>query len=379
MADLRVARLAHLLTHYCTAVKPGEWVVIRSHVDGLPLVQEVVREVTLAGAHSTVQLASDALTETFARHANDEQLLWASTMERLAAEEADVRISISTPANTRALAGLPPERAQRLQQGQRAFGETLMRRGADGSMRSTLTNFPCSALAQEADMSLSEYEDFVYSATACDGDDPVAYWQQVHDRQQRLVDWLRGHSQVVVRGPNVDLTLSIAGRTFINSDGKRNMPSGEIFTGPVEDSVNGWIRFDYPAIFAGRSVEGVELRFVDGAVVEARADKEEEFLRRTLESDAGARFLGEFAVGTNDRIRRFTRSILYDEKIGGTIHVAVGAGYPETGSRNRSRVHWDFICDMQRDSEILVDGELFYRNGRFVLEEGTEAVGVKAP
>jgi aminopeptidase len=261
------------------------------------------------------------------------------------------------------------------------MGGTLMQRGAEGSLRSVLTNFPSPGLAQEAGMGLHEYEDFVYGATACDiagtpedeSAGAVAYWRQMHERQQRLVDWLKGRKQVVVRGPDVDLTLSIEGRRFINSDGKRNMPSGEIFTGPVEESVNGWIRFGYPAIYAGRSVEGVALRFVDGAVVEATAQREEEFLRRTLESDAGARFLGEFAVGTNDRIQRFTRSILYDEKIGGTIHVAVGAGYPESGSRNRSSVHWDFICDMRHNSEILVDGEPFYRNGRFLLEEGSPA------
>jgi aminopeptidase len=172
---------------------------------------------------------------------------------------------------------------------------------------------------------------------------------------------------VVVRGPNIDLTLSIAGRTFINSDGKRNMPSGEIFTGPVEDSVNGWIRFTYPALRGGREVEGVELGFEQGKVVRAGATKNEDYLISQLDSDPGARYLGEFAIGTNYQIQKFTKSILYDEKIGGTLHVAVGAGYPETGSRNQSAVHWDFICDMRQESEILVDGELFYRNGQFVI------------
>jgi aminopeptidase len=217
-------------------------------------------------------------------------------------------------------------------------------------------------------MSLAAYEDFVYAATFADQPDPVACWQEVHDTQQRLVEWLRGKDKVVVRGPNVALTLSIAGRTFINSDGKRNMPSGEIFTGPVEESVNGWIRFTYPAIRGGREVEGVEFTFQEGKVVQARAAKNEEFLLSQLATDEGASYLGEFAIGTNYRIQRFTKSILYDEKIGGTIHVAVGAGYPETGSRNQSAVHWDFICDMRQESEIWVDGELFYRNGQFVIE-----------
>ena len=216
-------------------------------------------------------------------------------------------------------------------------------------------------------MSLAEYERFVYGATFAAQPDPVAAWQEVHNTQQRLVDWLVGKDEVVVRGPHVDLKLSIAGRTFINSDGRRNMPSGEIFTGPVEDSVNGWIRFTYPALRGGREVEGVEMTFEHGKVVRASAEKNEEYLISQLDSDPGARYLGEFAIGTNYRIQRFTKSILYDEKIGGTLHVAVGSGYPETGSRNQSAVHWDFICDMRQESEILVDGELFYRNGQFMV------------
>jgi aminopeptidase len=214
-------------------------------------------------------------------------------------------------------------------------------------------------------MSLREYEDFVYGATFVDHDDPVAKWQEVHDEQQRMVDWLEGKNEVVVRGPNADLTLSIAGRPFINSDGKKNMPSGEIFTSPRETSANGWIRFTYPAIRGGREVEGVYLEFKEGKVVKATAEKNEEYLISQLDSDEGARYLGEFAVGTNYGIKRFTKSILFDEKIGGSIHLAVGSGFPETGSENISAIHWDFICDMQDDSEILVDGTLFYKNGQF--------------
>jgi aminopeptidase len=189
----------------------------------------------------------------------------------------------------------------------------------------------------------------------------------VHDEQQRLVDCLKGKQNVVVRGPNSDLRLSIADRIFKNSDGKNNMPSGEIFTGPVEESVEGWIRFTYPAVFRGRVVDGVELRFEAGQVVEAKAAQNEEFLLTMLDSDEGARYLGEFAIGTNFGIQRFTKSILFDEKIGGSIHIAVGNGYPETGSKNRSAIHWDFICDMRDNSEIWVDDELFYKNGKFVV------------
>jgi aminopeptidase len=216
-------------------------------------------------------------------------------------------------------------------------------------------------------MSLRDYEDFVYAATFADQDDPVACWRGIHDTQQRLVEWLRGKKDVRVRGPNIDMTLSIEGRAFVNSDGHRNMPSGEIFTGPVEESANGWVKFTYPAIRAGYEVQGVEFEFKDGRVAQARARKNEAYLLSQLDSDAGARYLGEFALGTNYGIQRFTKSILYDEKIGGTLHMAVGRGYPETGSKNRSSVHWDFICDMRQDSEIWVDGELLYKNGVFQI------------
>jgi aminopeptidase len=216
-------------------------------------------------------------------------------------------------------------------------------------------------------MSLSDYEDFFYGATYCDTDDPIAEWERIYREQQRVVDWLNGKEQVVVKSPNADLTLSVAGRTFINSDGTNNMPSGEVFTGPVEESANGWVKFTYPAIEKGKEVTGIRLEFKDGKVVKASAERHEDFLLAMLDSDEGARYLGEFAIGTNYGIKRFTKSILFDEKIGGSFHLALGAGYPETGSKNVSGIHWDMICDIRQDSEILVDDELFYKDGKFMI------------
>lgn len=367
MTDPRVERLAGILVNYCTDVQPGEWVLVSGHILALPLLEQIVREVTRAGAHATIQLDADELGAAELEEANDAQLAWVSPVSKLMAEELDVRIVVRAASNTRNLSHIDPKRQQLRQNANRALRQRVMERSATGEHRWTLAQYPCPAYAQEADMSLHEFEDFVYAATYADQRDPIACWQRVHDEQQRLVDWLKGKDQVEVRGPNIELTLSIAGRTFINSDGKRNMPSGEIFTGPVEDSVNGWVKFTYPAIRDGREVDGVELKFVDGKVVDARAEKNEAYLLSQLDSDAGSRYLGEFAVGTNYQIQRFTKSILFDEKIGGTMHMAVGAGYPETGSQNRSSVHWDFICDMREQSEILVDGELFYKNGQFQI------------
>ncbi|MEJ5247814.1 MAG: aminopeptidase [Caldilinea sp.] len=367
MSDPRIDGLARLLVNYCVSARPGDWVAIQSDLAAQPLVERIYASLLEAGAHPTVLYRDETLEEVFYRQAGEPQLRWLSPLDALMAERVDARIVVRAPSNTRALTGVDPQ-AQRLhQQAQKPLLDHYRRRSAEGAHRWVLTNFPCPALAQEADMSLREFEAFVYAATFVDQPDPIAAWQAMHDRQQRLVDWLAGKSEVIVHGPDVDLRLSIAGRTFINSDGKRNMPSGEIFTGPVEESVEGWIRFRYPAIRGGREVEGVEFTFAQGRVASAKAAKNEAYLLSQLDSDPGARYLGEFAIGTNDRIQRFTKNILFDEKIGGTIHIALGAGYPETGSRNDSSIHWDFICDMRRDSEIWVDGELFYKDGRFMI------------
>jgi aminopeptidase len=367
MYDPRLEKLAKTLVEYSIAVKRGDWVLVRANRIALPLAEAVVRGIYQAGGNPTTLIEEDALEEIHLREATDAQLQWVSPFENLAYEKMDASISLRAASNTRLLSGIDPQKARLRQVARTRLQELFMSRSAAGSLRWVTTQYPCPAYAQDADMSLRDYEDFVYAATYADQPDPVACWQAVHDEQQRLVDWLRGKDQVVVRGPHCDLTLSIAGRTFINSDGRRNMPSGEIYTGPVETSVNGWIHFTYPAIHGGREVEGVELEFKDGKVINARASKNEAYLLALLDSDAGSRYLGEFAVGTNYGIKRFTRSILYDEKIGGSIHMAVGAGYPETGSQNKSALHWDFICDMRDGSEILIDGELFYRNGKFMV------------
>ncbi|MBT3389467.1 MAG: aminopeptidase [Chloroflexi bacterium] len=367
MADPRMTKLAELLVNYSVEIKPGDWVMVRGDVAAEPLVAEVVRQVVRAGGKPTVLLNSDAIEEAFLREASPKILGWVSPVNEMLYEQADVLMALRATSNTRALTGIDPQKERIRAVANRGLTETYMRRSAAKELRWVGTQYPCPAYAQEADMSLSEYEDFVYAATFCDCDDPVAEWKRVHDEQQKIVDWLAGRKIVTVKSPNADMTLSIEGRTFINSDGKKNMPSGEVFTGPVEDSANGWVAFNYPAIRGGREVEGVRLEFKDGKVIQASAKKNEAYLLTQLDSDEGARYLGEFAIGTNYGITHFTKSILYDEKIGGSFHMAVGAGYPETGSVNKSSIHWDFICDIRNDSEIRVDGELLYKDGQFAI------------
>jgi aminopeptidase len=242
-----------------------------------------------------------------------------------------------------------------------------MRRSASGDLRWVRIIYPTQAYAQDAEMSLEEYADYVYMTTYSDSDDPIAKWSRVHDEQERLVDWLNGKKEVKVIGPNIDIKLSVEKRKFINCAGEMNMPDGEIFTGPVEDSAEGWVRFSHPAIYMGNEVAGIELHFDHGKVVDAKAIKNEALLNSMLDSDKGSRYLGEFAIGTNKKIDRFIKDIVFDEKIGGTIQIALGAGYPETGSVNKSAIHWDMICDMHDGGKIYVDEKLIYESGEFLI------------
>jgi aminopeptidase len=367
MSDPRIKKLADLLVNYSVKVKPGQWVLITSHIIAEPLANEVLRAVLEAGGLPQILMSSDDLVETDLRYSSDEQLTWISPVVKTLYEEVDVLIALRGTENTRSLTNIDPKKQQIQAQARQELMATYMKRSAEGDLKWTLTQYPCPAYAQDADMSLSEYQDFVHSATYTDQDDPVSEWERIHDEQQKVVDWLNGKKEVTVKSPNVDLSLSIEGRTFINSDGTHNMPSGEVFTGPVEDSANGWVEYTYPAIEKGKEVSGIRLEFKDGKVVKASAKKNEEFLLAMLDSDDGARYLGEFAIGTNYGIQKFTKSILYDEKIGGSFHMALGAGYPETGSKNVSSIHWDMICDVREDSEIHVDGELFYKDGKFQI------------
>lgn len=367
MSDVRRRKLAGLLVNYSTAVQPGDWVGILGDFNSLPILRDVYEAVVAAGGHPSLFIEDSQMQRYFLRQASDEQMDWIDPAIQRFTEQADVYIRVGAPDNTRAMSNIDARRIRQQRASQSLILQTRLERAARGEFRWVGALYPTQASAQEANMSLEEYEDFVYGACFCDADDPAAEWRKLSEMQQQKVDYLAGKRQITLRGTHIDLALSIEGRTFVNSDGKRNMPSGEIFTGPVEDSVNGWVRFSYPAIVGGRAVSGIELRFENGRVTDASAEAHEDLLLAQLDTDAGARYLGEFAIGTNFGIDRFTGMILYDEKIGGTAHMALGMGYPETGSVNKSAVHWDMICDMRQDSEIRIDGELFYKDGAFVI------------
>jgi aminopeptidase len=373
VADPRIARFAKVLVEHSARIAPGDRVLIEATTAAEPLVRELYIQILEKGGHPHPLISFPGMMpftqdEFYLTYAKEAQLDFVPTFLKLAYDQFESRIRIHSATNTRGTTGIDPLKAQRRSKALSTITQAQMRRGAEGAFKWVTTLYPTDAYAQDAGMSLMEYENFVFGAVHAHENDPISYWNGTAAGQQKAIDWLASRSQVVMRGPNVDLTLSIKGRKFMNSVGIYNMPDGEIYTGPVEDSVNGWVKFTYPAIYGGVAVEGAELTFVRGRVEQAKAEKNQDYLIKMLESDTGSRFLGEYAIGTNADINRFTGNILFDEKIGGTFHMALGAGYPETGSHNKSAIHWDMICDLRTDSEILVDGDLFYRNGQFVFD-----------
>lgn len=367
MADPRVRKLAEVLVRYSLRLKQGDLFRIAANAACAPLVRELYREALAVGAHPFTRIDLDGIGEILFKNGSDEQISYVPEFLRSENDSMTATIRIIGEENSRSLSSVDPSKVAKARDAMRPFQEQVMRRSAEGTLNWCVTLFPTYSGAQDADMSLSDYEDFVYGACLVDQDDPVAAWKKVRDEQQRIADFLMTKDTIRLVGKDTDLTYRVGGRTWINASGLRNFPDGEVFTGPVEDSANGYIRYSFPTIFSGREADDVRLVFKDGKVVEATAGKGQDLLTSLINMDAGASYLGEVAFGLNYGISRFSRNILFDEKIGGTVHLALGAGYPDTGSSNRSGLHWDMICDMREGSEVYADGEVIYRDGKFIF------------
>ena len=367
MHDIRIERWAHTLVHYSLYLKAGDVVTINATPAAAPLVEAVYREVLRAGAHPLPQISLESLDEILLREGNDSQLTMPSPTASAIAQHVDAQLTILSSTNTKALSGIDPARSALRRKAHAATRIGARKREQDGEYRWSLTLYPTQSYAQDANMSLHEFEEFVFDACFLNDTDPAAKWRELSMQQQHYVDWLKGHQTVHILGEGTDLTLSIADRIFINSDGKRNFPSGEFFTGPVENSANGVIQYEIPTTYEGSAVEGIRLVFRDGKVTEATARQGQEVLQHMLDLDDGSRYLGEFAFGNNMRINRGTKNILFDEKIGGTVHLALGSSYPETGGVNHSALHWDMICDLRKSGEVWVDDTLFLKNGELLV------------
>jgi aminopeptidase len=360
MRDERLEKLARLLVDYSVEAGEGEQVLLAGGAAAEPLIKEVYARLLEVGAIPVPQVALQGLQELFFEHARDIHYQKTPPAVRAVYEGADAVISVMAPHNTRALANVDPRKQQALGKRDKALQDMILEKD-----RWALTLFPTQALAQESEMGLGEYEEFVFGAMALDKDDPVRFWREKAEEQGRLIERLERVREVRILGPETDLTLSVEGRRFLNGDGKHNMPCGEIFTGPVEDSASGTVYFGVPVAVAGREVSGVRLRFEEGRVVEASAEKGEEYLHSMLDADEGARYLGELGIGTNFGIPRATKNILFDEKLGGTVHLAIGRSYEKTGGKNDSSVHWDLICDLRDGGELYADGEIIEKDGSF--------------
>lgn len=360
-------RYAQLLVQYCLQVKSGDRVLVSSTTLAEPLVREVYRAALEAGAALVeCDLAFREQEPIFLKTASEEALRTVSPFRQLAMETFDCYLFIRAPFNLREGQNVPPERQKMRAEATSGISKTYFERTATRALRRNLCQFPTDAAAQEAGMSLSEYEHFVYAACNLFDENPMQSWLARRADQQRIVDHLNRCETVRYVADGTDIAFSTAGRTWINSDGQTNMPSGEVYTSPVENAVDGVVHFSLPCLYQGHEVEGVTLWVRDGHIEKWEARRGKDFLDRIFEMPGTRRF-GEAAIGTNYNIRRMTKNILFDEKIGGTIHMAIGQSYLQTGGKNESPVHWDMITDMTQGGQIWADGELIYENGRFLI------------
>lgn len=364
--DPRVQKLAEILVHHSARITPGDRVAIEATTAAEPLVRALYREILTAGAYPYPLLKIPQQDRELLSYGNDDQVGHVDQLRHQAYQKFESRIRIYSSTNPQELNDFSSSKQALFNQSKSPILKTQLERGAQDLFKWVTTLYPTQAYADQAGMDLEEFQDFVYSACLADQEDPIQRWHEIKENQAARLNLFQGHDRVKLTGPDIDLELSVKGRKFINCYGINNMPDGEIFTGPVETSLNGWVRYSYPAVYSGVMVKGVELEFQEGRVVRAQAEEQEDYLLKLLDSDPGARYAGEFAVGTNTQIQRFTGNILFDEKIGGSIHIALGSGYPETGSANQSAIHWDMICDMRKESTIEVDGSPIYQNGEFV-------------
>lgn len=351
---------AVLIAEWCIDVQPGQQILISTTTLAEDAAVAVHRAVLERGGFPLLRLEPGGLEADFFRHARDQHLDHVAPLELAEAKGADASVRIMAPASINPLADIDPALIAR-----RARARMPVRE-AQARQRWALTIWPTPALAEQAGMSEAAYAAFVERALFLDQPDPVAAWSRLHDQQARVIERLAPAREVHIETAGTDLRLNVEGRTWINSDGKRNMPSGEVFTGPHEHSANGRIHFDVPSNARGVDVVGVDLTFKDGEVVTARAHIGDQHLQGALATDPGARFLGELGIGTNVGIDRATGSTLLDEKMAGTVHLALGRSYPETGGTNESAVHWDLICDLRKGGRVSLDGETLIEDGKFV-------------
>lgn len=361
-------KYAGVLVEHSVNVQKGDLVIIRaeSH-QATPLIKEIYKQILMRGANPVLRIGLECTKELFIKYANDEQLEYIDPMTELEYDEADKLISIGAPSNVKNMAKADSSKMAKRSRATKSLSEKLMKRSAAGEFKWVIADFPTEALAQEASMSLDDYTQFLFESCHLNLEDPIEKWKQIDSEQKKYCDYLNKTSKIRFVGEKTDVTFSTKDRKWINCSGFFNFPDGEIFTSPVEDSANGEIYFDFPAIYNGNESHEIHLKFENGKVVYASAQKGDEFFQNMINMDDGARLVGEIAIGTNEKIQEITGNILFDEKIGGSIHMALGSSYPETGGVNVSGLHWDLIKNMKKGGKIYADEILIYENGKFII------------
>lgn len=359
-------KYAKLLVNYSLELEKGDKLLIMSSYLAEDLLKEIYRDALAVGAHPEFRIGLNGTEKMFYECASDKQLKYVSPVRRYVIENYDALLTVMAPFNLKELQNVEPQKKQMVSIARTELFKTYLKRVAEGDMRRTICAFPTDAAAQEGGMSRSEYEEFVYAACFLYDGDPVSKWCEIRDKQQGIVDYLNDKNEIKYVGKDIDITFSAKERKWINCEGKINMPDGEVFTSPVEDSVNGKIRFSYPGIYMDQEIENISLEVKDGQIVKWDAEKGRELLDNILEIPGAKRF-GEAAIGTNKGIKKFTKNMLFDEKLAGTVHMAVGASLTEAGGKNESAIHWDMLADMSEGGQIYADGELVYKNGEFII------------
>lgn len=363
-----IQKHASVLLNYSLNLKRGEKIVIFGQQVSYPLMKELYRQAITLGAFPECRFTDDELQEIVFKNGNEEQLKYIPESLKILYEKSDALITVWGSANTRIFSNIEPKKIKKASQGKRPLVDILFQRIGRGEARWCGTLFPTRAVAQEASMSLEDFQEFAYHAGYLNEEDPIACWQKINQQQEKICQFLNDKSTLRIISKDTDLSLSIKDRKWINCSGTENFPDGEVFTCPVEDSAQGHIRFSFPAIYEGREVEDIRLTLEKGKIVKATALRGEDLLKEVMKTDEGSSFLGEVAIGTNYHIQRFSRDILFDEKIGGTCHIAVGRSFPEAGGKNESAIHWDMLCDLKNGGQIYADDELIYQNGQFVVQ-----------
>lgn len=369
MIEFLKDKLAEIIVKYSLEVKKGDRVFISGHTLSKDLLLSIYCEVLKAGAHPLLHPELEGESELRYRYSTDEQLKYLDDIYLKMVEEFDCLIQILDDYNTKKLTNVDPEliKTSNSSAKKMKMAQTYAIRSAKKELRWVVVPYPCQSLAQEGNMDLYTYTEFVNKALLLDKENPIDEWKKIKEKQSKICEYLNNTEKIQVIGEDTDLTFSVKGRLWLNGCGEVNLPDGEVATSPLEDSANGHIRFTFPGIYQGREVENIYFEFKDGKVVDYSADKGEELIKQIL-SIRKANNIGEFAIGTNYGITKFTKNMLFDEKMGGTMHCALGQAFAETGSKHSSTIHWDILKDMKTPgSQVIADGKVIYEEGKWKI------------